>query len=172
MVKTKANYYAVAKGRRPGIYTDWPTCSAQVNGFSGSRFKAHGTLDEAKAWMRDYNAEKFAAVIEQSRALSGIPPVRSESTSSTPTALRADAPPCTSLPSLPFSSTWKPYGDLSQEVKFQLTQEICASQGRAVKPHDVKQLYERRRTRAMHDELETRFFVGTTSRLKGYQALC
>lgn len=32
-------YYAVAIGRNPGIYPTWHECKAQVNGFSGSKYK-------------------------------------------------------------------------------------------------------------------------------------
>lgn len=172
MAKPKPNYYAVAKGRRPGIYTDWPDCSTQVTGFPGSKFKGHATLEQAKEWMRDYNAEQYAAVIEEPHSISGNSTPRSEPKVSTPTATRAHALAGTISPSLPFSLTWKPFGELSPEVKFQFTQEITASQGHDVKPQAVKQEYERQRTRAMHDALEMRFFVGAASKLEGYRALC
>lgn len=171
MAKSKPNYYAVAKGRRPGIYTDWSNCSTQVTGFPGSKFKGHATLEQAKEWMRDCNVEQYAVVIEQSQ-FSHNSLVWSEPNISTPTAARAHAPSGTISPLLPFSSTWKPFGELSQEVKFQFTQEICASQGHDVKPQAVKQEYERQRTRAMHDALEMRFFAGAASKLEGYRALC
>lgn len=147
MARSKPNYYAVARGLRPGIYKDWSECSAQVTGFSGSNYKGHNTLKDAQRWMREHNAEQHAVVLER-------------------------RPPNTVPSSAGFRSTWKPYGELSQDFKLQLTQEIQASQGFDVKPGDVKQMYERKRTRAMHDVLQRRFFEGSTSTLKGYQNLC
>ena len=32
-------YYAVAVGRRPGIYDNWPAAQAQVTGFPGAKYK-------------------------------------------------------------------------------------------------------------------------------------
>jgi ribonuclease HI len=54
---SKNNYYAVAKGRKPGIYQDWfgPNgAEDQVRGYSGARFKGFATLEDAKEWL---NAE-------------------------------------------------------------------------------------------------------------------
>lgn len=120
--------------------------------------------------MRDCNAEQYAVVIKHLQSISGT--TKSEPDASTATATRAHAPRSTISPSLPFSSTWKPFGELSQDVKFQFTQEVYASQGHDVTPQAVKQEYESQRTRAMHDALEMRFFVGAASKLEGYQALC
>ena len=40
-------YYAVRKGIKPGIYTDWDTCKEQVNGFSGAEYKSFKSQEEA-----------------------------------------------------------------------------------------------------------------------------
>lgn len=40
-------YYAVRKGRKPGIYTTWPDCQKQTSGFSGAVFKSFETYEEA-----------------------------------------------------------------------------------------------------------------------------
>ena len=32
-------FYAVAKGKNPGVYLTWAECQANVNGFSGAKFK-------------------------------------------------------------------------------------------------------------------------------------
>lgn len=37
MAKTK--FYAVIKGRNPGVYSSWVECEAQVKGFKGAKFK-------------------------------------------------------------------------------------------------------------------------------------
>ena len=47
----KKKYYAVAVGRRSGIYHDWPTAEAQVKGFAGAKYKSFASEDEAKAWL-------------------------------------------------------------------------------------------------------------------------
>lgn len=44
-------YYAVAKGRKKGIYTSWSECEKQVKDYSGAKFKSFENLEEAKAFM-------------------------------------------------------------------------------------------------------------------------
>lgn len=45
-------YYAVATGRVPGIYTNWPDAESQVTGFEGAMFKSFKTREEAEAWCK------------------------------------------------------------------------------------------------------------------------
>ncbi len=49
MIKKK--FYAVAVGRIPGIYTDWPAAEAQVKGFAGAKFKGFASRAEAEEWL-------------------------------------------------------------------------------------------------------------------------
>lgn len=44
-------YYAVRKGKKPGIYTDWETCKAQVHGFKGAIYKSFTSLKEAENFL-------------------------------------------------------------------------------------------------------------------------
>ena len=44
-------YYAVAVGRQPGIYDNWPAAQAQVSGFPGARFKGFPSRGAAEAWL-------------------------------------------------------------------------------------------------------------------------
>ena len=44
-------YYAVRKGRNPGIYTSWDSCLEEVKGYSGAIYKSFKTLDEANEFM-------------------------------------------------------------------------------------------------------------------------
>lgn len=44
-------YYAVKKGRQPGIYRSWPECQQQVSGYPQARFKGFLNLEEAQAWL-------------------------------------------------------------------------------------------------------------------------
>jgi ribonuclease HI len=55
-------YYAVARGRNPGIYTAWfgPSgAEAQIRGYPGARYKGFPAIQEAREWME--NQERVAA---------------------------------------------------------------------------------------------------------------
>jgi len=51
MPKRKAKFYAVAKGRNPGVYSTWDECQSQVKGFSNAKFKSFGTNEEAESFV-------------------------------------------------------------------------------------------------------------------------
>ena len=64
----KSKYYVVWKGRKPGIYTNWEACAAQVSGFAGAEYKAFDSLATAEgAYRGSYRAVagKPAASLEQ-----------------------------------------------------------------------------------------------------------
>lgn len=44
-------YYAVRKGREPGIYTDWNTCQKQTSGFPNAEFKGFDNYEDALTFM-------------------------------------------------------------------------------------------------------------------------
>jgi ribonuclease HI len=49
-------YYAIAVGRKPGIYTRWfgeGGAHAQVEGFQGARYKGFATIEEAREFIRE-----------------------------------------------------------------------------------------------------------------------
>lgn len=48
----KKKYYAVAKGRKPGIYDNWPDAQAQVMNFAGAVYKGFPTRNEAESWIK------------------------------------------------------------------------------------------------------------------------
>lgn len=50
---SKKKFYAVAVGRVPGIYCDWPAAEAQVKGFPGAKFKGFISAEEAKSWLEN-----------------------------------------------------------------------------------------------------------------------
>ena len=55
MGKTK-KYYAVARGRKPGVYTDWfgsEGAEEQVQGFTGALYKGFASLTEARRWLEN-----------------------------------------------------------------------------------------------------------------------
>ena len=49
---SKKNYYAVKKGRVPGVYTTWAECQQQVKGFPNAIYKSFPTLEEAEAFIQ------------------------------------------------------------------------------------------------------------------------
>ena len=48
-------YYAVAKGKTPGIYFTWDDCKAQVEHFSGAVYKSFATVAEAENFIESVN---------------------------------------------------------------------------------------------------------------------
>lgn len=50
---TFGDYYAVAKGRKPGIYTSWIDCESQVKKFKGAVYKKFGTKEEAIEFIKN-----------------------------------------------------------------------------------------------------------------------
>lgn len=44
-------YYAVKKGRVPGIFHTWEECRASVEGYPGAEYKGFARLDEAQEYM-------------------------------------------------------------------------------------------------------------------------
>lgn len=61
-------YYAVRKGRIPGIYLTWNDCKAQTDGFSGAEYKSFMTRDQAVAYV-----EGEAVVEIETKTQNGIP---------------------------------------------------------------------------------------------------
>jgi len=45
-------FYAVARGRVPGIYMDWDTAQLQIKGWKGPRYKKFNTKGEAEEFIR------------------------------------------------------------------------------------------------------------------------
>ncbi|MBO4374568.1 MAG: ribonuclease H family protein [Lachnospiraceae bacterium] len=50
----KQKFYAVAAGKRPGIYYTWEECKANVDGMKGAVYKSFPTLKEAAAYLAGY----------------------------------------------------------------------------------------------------------------------
>ncbi len=48
---SEKKFYAIAVGRKPGIYGNWPMAQAQVQGYPGAKFKGFPTRDEAQRWL-------------------------------------------------------------------------------------------------------------------------
>lgn len=58
-------YYAVAKGKTPGIYFTWDDCKAQVEGFSGAMYKGFTSLSEAENFIENVIGKKLDKDYEQ-----------------------------------------------------------------------------------------------------------
>lgn len=48
----KRKFYVVTHGYQPGIYDTWEECKAQVDGYSGARYKAYDTCEAATSAFR------------------------------------------------------------------------------------------------------------------------
>lgn len=44
-------FYAVKRGKTPGIYMDWDTCKSMVDGYSGAVYKSFKTREEAVSYL-------------------------------------------------------------------------------------------------------------------------
>ena len=58
----KNKFYAVAVGRKPGIYTDWKACEKQVKGFSGAKYKSFDDVNYAIEWLDDFRIAQEASI--------------------------------------------------------------------------------------------------------------
>lgn len=47
------SYYAVKRGKIPGIYEDWKSCEEQIKGFSNAKFKKFNSLFAAEEFLND-----------------------------------------------------------------------------------------------------------------------
>ena len=54
------NFYAVYRGRRPGVYSSWRSCQEQVNGYSHNSYEGFETLEEPR-----HNYYKFVNAIDE-----------------------------------------------------------------------------------------------------------
>lgn len=58
----KKKFYAVAVGRKTGIFTDWVSTEKLVKGYAGAKYKSFPTRQEAEAWLANPVYEKKKAV--------------------------------------------------------------------------------------------------------------
>lgn len=54
---TSSAFYAVARGRKPGIYGSWLECCKQVNGFSDARYKKFKDISDAVEFVTVYGGD-------------------------------------------------------------------------------------------------------------------
>lgn len=61
----KNKFYAVAVGRKPGIYLTWAECQKQVNGFPGNKFKSFTLRGDAEAYIKANSEVKKSKSIKK-----------------------------------------------------------------------------------------------------------
>jgi len=49
------SFYAVAVGKKPGIYTNWNECKVNIEDFKGAIYKKFATIEEATEFIEDYS---------------------------------------------------------------------------------------------------------------------
>ena len=65
-----SKFYAVKKGKIPGIYNSWDDCKKMVDGFPGAVYKSFKTLEEAGAKKQKNQIQGSRNKIRQSTPLS------------------------------------------------------------------------------------------------------
>ena len=50
-----SKFYAVRKGRNPGVYSTWSDCEKNVKGFAGAEYKSFPTEQDAQSYMTAKN---------------------------------------------------------------------------------------------------------------------
>jgi ribonuclease HI len=89
--KKKKKFYAIAKGRNTGIFSEWfgpAGAEAQIKGFTGARYKGFPTIEEARQWLKEMEhaepagrkGRKSADRPEQSSALAEVVPLKADET--------------------------------------------------------------------------------------------
>jgi ATP-dependent DNA helicase PIF1 len=70
--KAKAKVYAVAAGRKPGLYETWEEARDQVASFPGAMFKGFPTLEEAEAYMVTTIVEPIGEMVTTATGLAEL----------------------------------------------------------------------------------------------------
>lgn len=55
----KKKWYVVWEGRKPGIYTTWAACEAQVKGLGGTKYKSFPTKGSAEKAYGEHHSEHY-----------------------------------------------------------------------------------------------------------------
>ena len=67
----KKKYYAVAAGRKPGVYTQWfgdGGAHAQINAYKGARYKGFETIEEARSFIRERQSEYKKSTVQNRKS--------------------------------------------------------------------------------------------------------
>ena len=78
-MEKQKKYYAVVRGRQPGIYGAWfgpAGAEAQVRGFTGARYRGFPSREEAQDWLRNPESKPVATAGRRSAATPASAPPR------------------------------------------------------------------------------------------------
>lgn len=67
-----SKFYAVRKGRQPGIYYSWAECQNQIHGFSGAEYKSFKTEGEALTYLKGANRTTEEKVAPEDTAVAYV----------------------------------------------------------------------------------------------------
>lgn len=83
-IKNKEAFYAVAKGRKIGIFSTWDEAQPLVKGFAGAKYKKFNSLDQARTFLgKGYENENVTSLnLDDSSEIEEIPVASSSSSSS------------------------------------------------------------------------------------------
>ena len=89
---SKQKYYAVAAGRKPGIYHSWPQTLEQVHHYSGAVYKSFSTLSDAESWLTQANDSSYTPTSSptKSKTRHPTPTLLPDTNTYTDTAYQAD----------------------------------------------------------------------------------
>ncbi|WP_261806718.1 ribonuclease H family protein [Lapidilactobacillus luobeiensis] len=77
-------YYAVARGRHPGIYTDWETAKAEVSGFANARYHGFASDQEAQMWLEQQTGDQQRSPLQPHATI----PVKTAADSTAPKGIQ------------------------------------------------------------------------------------
>lgn len=75
-------YYAVKKGRTPGVYRTWEDAKKQVDGFSGAEYKSFEKITDATEYL-NWNKETQPDIVNEDSLNSAIKKIKSASVKET-----------------------------------------------------------------------------------------
>lgn len=55
----RTKFYAVARGRKPGVYDSYTDCLAQVNSFKGNKFQSFKSLSDAQTYLKQNGVKDY-----------------------------------------------------------------------------------------------------------------
>ena len=55
MGKNKFTFYAVARGRKVGLFSTWDECKTHVTGFNGAKYRGFHSKDDAQRYETRFN---------------------------------------------------------------------------------------------------------------------
>lgn len=70
---SKQKFYVVWVGKKPGVYSTWAECEAQVKGVFGAKFKAYATIELATTALRKPPFWEPSATTQQNRRAADLP---------------------------------------------------------------------------------------------------